>query len=282
MYESPSTDLVRRASIEELVGHRNRALEMYAAACDMIQQAEIARRRAAPSALGMGGIGSEAADLLRFGLDDEHKQRFNALMRKSIDSEAWGHLLATTGLGDVMDTTQKAKFREQIHKEPPELTVDNAAATLFSLAGRAPAMFEQSILTVFESCRQHFKSHDGFKIGPRVIVTYAVGVSADYGHWSYSTFNKRDMMRDLDRIFHILDSKPPPDQASDCTNAMGAKLVKGLNAGNTFETDYFRFRWFGGGTLHVYFKRDDLRAKANQIIAKHKGAVLPDRKRKTK
>jgi hypothetical protein len=45
------------------------------------------------------------------------------------------------------------------------------------------------------------------------------------------------------------------------------------------ESEYFRFELYRNGNLHIVFKRPDLVAKANKIVADYYGEVLPDGRR---
>lgn len=45
------------------------------------------------------------------------------------------------------------------------------------------------------------------------------------------------------------------------------------------ETNYMRARWHKNGSIHLWFLRDDLREKANRLIAEHFGEALGARPR---
>jgi hypothetical protein len=49
--------------------------------------------------------------------------------------------------------------------------------------------------------------------------------------------------------------------------------------GAVVESEYFRFRLYGNGNLHIIFKRADLVAKANKIVADFYGKTLADARR---
>jgi len=277
--DAKGTELIKRASIDELIGHRNRALELYKTAFDMIVSGNEAFSRAVPSKIGYAHIGREEVDRLNF-ISEPYVERtrddFVERCRKHIDRMLWEHLLLATGIGDVMDAAQKEQFRKQVSDNPPVCSAETCAATCLTLAGRAPELFDRSVITVFESlCRRRYKSHDGWEIGPRIIMTYTVSFWSGSFSWSYSSYaNGRDRVRDMDRIFHILDGKTPPGQEADCTNLV-AQAMTDRNQ-KQFSTPYFRFRWFENGNLHVYILRDDLREKANRIVARHHENTLAD------
>lgn len=261
MILSESTDLVKRASIEELIGHRNRALEMYRQGAECIRAGNRALSLAAPSET-YPHLDRDMLEQLGWDVDEERAARFMAAVRKKVDRFVWSHLLIATGLGELMDSLQKEEFRKQIQNDPPECTVETCAATCLDLAGRAPEIFERSVCHVFERLARRFKSHDGFKLGPRIILQNAI---SGFGWYSGSHWSPRDSVDDLDRVMHILDGKNPPDRMSAAGQIVNTAHSQGRREA---ETPYFRFRWFKNGCIHIYLLREDLREKANRIIAK--------------
>jgi hypothetical protein len=81
----------------------------------------------------------------------------------------------------------------------------------------------------------------------------------------------------LDRLFQVLDGKTPPSHIGDA----GSLVSTASHAHDKgCETDYFRFELYRNGNLHIVFKRPDLVAKANKIVADYYGETLPDGRRK--
>jgi hypothetical protein len=96
------------------------------------------------------------------------------------------------------------------------------------------------------------------------------------GSWGsgWSTYgNGREKLSDLDRVFHVLDGKKPPEDSNAAdviSRAYGQKQ-------HVVDTPYFSARLFPGNkNIHLTFKRLDLVDRANDIIAKHAGRALPD------
>jgi hypothetical protein len=68
-------------------------------------------------------------------------------------------------------------------------------------------------------------------------------------------------MRIIENAFRLLDSKGP-------TQTYHAQIATVLKTNVTEgETDYYTFRAFKNGNLHVWFKRMDLVAKLNEYGA---------------
>jgi hypothetical protein len=150
-------------------------------------------------------------------------------------------------------------------KNPPEITEQNIQDTLAGLQLQRGRIFRRGLVNLFRSlsgtwARRH-KSNSPFKIGRRVVLTRAVT------SWYVS---RRSEFSDLDRIFHILDRKPPPDHLGD----LGTLIGQAKRDVTMLETPYFRVRWFANGNAHVYFLRDDLVTLANKLIAEELGPAL--------
>jgi hypothetical protein len=74
-------------------------------------------------------------------------------------------------------------------------------------------------------------------------------------------------------MFHVLDGKQPPTHLNDAGHVVHeASWRKKTQC----ESEYFLFNLFRNGNVHVIFKRPDLVAKANKIVADFYGEVLAD------
>lgn len=259
---------IRKDSIEELVGHRNRAIELARQAHLMLQEASHASAKACPfiayGAIGRGiGVGHRTSDYC------ETADYVDAV-RKHIDRYAWESLLNHSGLRNLMDATAHEEFRKQLEKNPPEFSTGNIVETFISMANDAPAMLERSVLRVFDKVthRKTHKTNSSFGIGDKIILTGAIGY---YGWNSYGY--TRQMVGDMDRLFHVLDGKKPPE-AENFADAVGhAAHTKSKSA----SSEYLDAKlFFGNGNLHIKFLRPDLVTKVNRILTKHKGVTLPD------
>lgn len=94
--------------------------------------------------------------------------------------------------------------------------------------------------------------------------------------WGYSLCGKwrRDQLADLERMLHLLDGKPIPNNRGDITTQL-MDHVSLQKASHIYEDDYFSIRYFQKGTGHITFKRPDLVDTLNNIIAKHYPGMLP-------
>lgn len=259
---------IRKDSIEELVGHRNRAIELARQGFLLTAEANEASERAAPF-VSYCGLGS-SHEVGGRGHTYSELHDYLKAVRRHIDKYAWESLLNHSGLRNLMDATAYRQFREQLDKDPPEFSGENITSTFMGLAADAPQILERSVVTVFEKLRTRrtHKTNGAFGIGPKIILTSAVST---YGWNSYGY--TREMVRDMDRMFHVLDGKKPPD-SGDLADAISDTIRKKEKLLNT---EYFECKLFmGNGNLHMKFKRPDLVTKVNRILTKHKGVTLPD------
>ena len=99
-----------------------------------------------------------------------------------------------------------------------------------------------------------------------------------YNRWGYSLGGgwRRDQLADLERMLHLLDGKPIPDNRGDVTTRL-MDHVSLQNGSHIYEDDYFSIRYFQKGTGHITFKRPDLVDKMNDIVAKNFPSMLPSR-----
>lgn len=195
-----------------------------------------------------------------------------ACYRAQMDARIWMHLLTVTGMGKLMDKTARDKLYEDLCGEVPEFTEENAYNLFGTLANDAELIFQRGLARAFIDLDRRFKSHDGFKIGSRIILT---NVFDAWGGWNYHS-RMEETMADIERVFAVLDKQEPDGQG--LRNAISEdRKGGGFQARQSVtETKYFRIKAFKNGNAHIWFKRDDLVLKANKLLAAYYGEVLPD------
>lgn len=268
--------LIRKDSIEELCGHRARALELYAQGYALLAEAYQTSTRAC---IGNSSVYPLDHELFR-SPNPESLPDFAAKARTHIDRAMWRALIVNTPIGSLMDKAERDKLEAALQAEPPEATADNIFATMSRLFGEADVIFRRGLVNAFSRLNRDYKSHDGFKIGDRIVLSYIVQCDDWADHFNYRS---EDVLRDVDRVFHILDGKAAPDYQQGLCAAMRTQMQTRRNSDTRndnpdykreVETPYFRVRWFKNGNAHMWFLRDDLVMKANRLIAEHFGEVL--------
>jgi len=296
------TDIVPRPTIETIVGFRNRALELYAEAFNAIEAADKAikaahemARHAAPgiglNSYNYGNYPEITAFFTAVKLPD--RDSFLRTARRIVDIQVWSWIIEHTALERLMDKEAKDKLRAQLQYVPdrvdphtgqlitseeaergmPPVTVENIYATLETFAAEAETIFRRGVANAFSALDRRFRSHDGFKIGSRVILDRAFN---EFGGWNFYR-NQRDTLMDIERAFIILDGKP---LKANYASAIGA--IDNARAGvlrpkqSEIVTEYFKVRIYKNGNAHLWFTRDDLVEKVNKLLAEWYGEVIGD------
>lgn len=261
-----SGNLIPRATIYEIEAHRARTLSLFAQAFDTVQEAHDAARMAAPSGVFSLPTLQPSGRQWRVGRDE-----LLAETTKVLDRSIWKHLLQSTGLEKLMDRQEVQQFNHQVEQDPPPATAENCLATMERLVGDADLIFKRGIANAFSKLDRRFKSHDGFKIGSRIVLTYAFDLFGSWGRDQDAT------LRDVERAFCLLDGKEQPERSAGIVGACDEKRRNGrvLERGAwEAESDYFRVKAFKNGNAHVWFKRDDLLERVNLLLADYYGAAL--------
>ncbi|GLK69201.1 DUF4942 domain-containing protein [Hansschlegelia plantiphila] len=276
------TALIRRVTVHEIVAERNAALAGYQAAHAALRAAEETFLEAHKhSARAMGGtrnsfndhLDRPGAEKVKLHVDVAPIADFMDVARRVVDAGVWAHVVELTDLQRLMDKKAKDELRQSMTQNPPEVTEDNIFATVENFALQADSIFKRGIAEAFTNLDRRFKSHDGWKVGTRIIMTRAFN---EFGSWNYYR-NERDTLFDVERTFLVLDGKPPlAGYQSEIAGAIEASRRRSLQAHQSeAETDYFRARCFKNGNLHLWFKRDDLVDRVNRLLGEYYGAPIP-------
>ncbi|MGO7089458.1 DUF4942 domain-containing protein [Rhizobium leguminosarum] len=260
--------LITRASIAEIARHRDAALSAFqraraaeAEAKEQMDEAVAMLKVAAPFAAGLFST-REVKDLT-----DRHY----------IDGRVWDSVIHSTELNHLMDKKAKDELRQQLMTDAPEFTEDNAYATIEHFAAEAGMIFRRGIAEMFSNLDRRFRSHSGWKIGGRVILNNMFGVD---GWWNYHR-DHRSTLQDIERTFLIIDGrKPVADYAGIVGELDNARRLDGRGARQTeVHSEFYTVRIFKNGNAHLWFKRDDLVAKANRMISEYYGEVIPEERK---
>lgn len=296
-------ELIPRTTVDEVVGHRDAAVAAYARASFHLEQAA-EDMKAAQESVKAATAGHtlnhysyphapeiEAFDAAQV-LDPE---QFLRVAERLTDIRVWASLIERTELDHLMDKEAKDELRGQMAYVPevvdresgkvingdeiarglPPVTVETIQSTLQGFAQDSGMIFRRGLANAFSELDRRFRSHDGFKIGSRVILSSAF---CAWGWWNHYR-NHRDTLTDIERVFLVLDGKGPRAAYAGIVGAIEAER-KGDSGARQSEHggDYFRVRIFKNGNAHLWFTRDDLVRKANKLLAEHYGQVVADGK----
>ena len=193
-----------------------------------------------------------------------------AAFRAELDSAIWTRMIEATGMSRIMDAKERALMDEAMRGDVPAATVDNITATIQRLMGDADLIFLRGLARAFSSLDRRFRSHDGFKIGSRMIFTR---VFSEFGSFNYGEI--RHTLNDVERAFALLDKKP--DNAGELVFHLSRHRSGRFDPHQSeIETTYFRAKCYMNGNCHLWFSRPDLVEAVNKELARFYGAALAD------
>lgn len=204
------------------------------------------------------------------------RDRFEQLITHSVDRRCWTHLMETLGFDQLLDRQAREELRDSLQKEPPAFTSENCASTFSNIWENRRDIYLRGIANAFSRLDRRFRSHDGFKIGARLILERAL---SEYGSWH--NYDRRDTLHDIERVFRELDGKGPlPSESGIAARISDAR--RSQSTPYVIEGDYFRVRVFGNGNLHLWFERKDLHEAVNKLLAEYYGEAIGDGYNETK
>lgn len=275
-------NLITNNQVENILENIDRSKAIMGEATILMKQAH--EKHAQAKLLLDGTCSTYGAYMSREYDDDfqENKEGFLKSYEIHCDRRVWGQILEMANFEDLMDATEKAKFKTQISSMEVEPSLENIVATLQRLRNESGEMFSRGIATCFSKLDRRFKSHDGFKIGSRIIINRAFDLYSSSVNRGYIT----NTLRDIEKTFLILDGKPlhgheiPKDDNEE--PPICYDIVKDINDSQTsfdlcqavIENDYFKIRIFKNGNVHIYFLRTDLVEQVNKILAEYYGENL--------
>lgn len=284
--------LIKRATIDEIIANRDasiamarEAAEKMQEALEMMERADQLRRQAFIAKVDDGAGGQVEQGLgLYTEQDNDHSYRrlfapiqVERAMRAWVahtDARTWASLYSMMGLSAVLTTRQKEEMRKALSGfDVPEVTLEAAQATLETAMQEATYNWRLGLAEVFSSLDRSFRSHDGFKVGKRVILEHAFD---SWGAFSYGA--RRDMLSDIERAFAVLDGVDPRPVIGTMERLIREGRAGGGLCGrqSTHEGPYMRINVFKNGNAHLWFTRDDLVEKLNRELAAFYGEVLAD------
>lgn len=285
-------------NVEEIEAGFNKAMDLYSTAFERIAAADAAIK-AAYAAIEAVTPGADFHD----SRDAQEVQAFNKAVRlpsreiyltaayKLINVRCWHYVVDRCGLHQLMDAQAKKELDAQLRyvpcqtdrsgeliteeeagKGPPLFTAETVRATMAKFAADAHTIWRRGIANAFSKLDRRFRSHDGFKVGSRIILTYFAndwGSIERYG-------NTAETFRDIERTFQILDGRDPRLARSDFLYQVDQKRRGHGARQSEHDGEYFKVRVFKNGNAHLWFQRDDLVELVNKELAAYYGEVIGD------
>lgn len=267
------TEVICSTNIECLLTGRETALKQIAAVMNQLQ--ELGKLI---HSIGGGELEDWAVETShRFGcyLTQQQDKGLVAITRK-IDRKLWQSLMNRSGMLSLMDAQARDQwYRSLESKEMPAISEESIYSTFEQLHRDKGEVFERGIINLFKALSWDYKTNHPCRFGKKIIVSNLVS----YNQWGFTLNHsyRRDQLADLERMLHLLDGKPLPDNRGDITTRLYEHICVNRRVAKDYQDDYLSIRYFMKGSAHIVFKRPELIDRMNEIIAKYYPGVLAAR-----
>ena len=205
---------------------------------------------------------------------------------KTLKKDAWHNIVTKTNVKSF--TTHKRNEAMMKDLEDPDklpaVTVDNIKKFVDNLHGSAPELILEFIKETFEwlkpgcwndglktNAKNKYELHDKAIKHSMIESNYSGGYRVRYGYYGHGGDVSLHAMHNA---FSLADGKGVSTYPGDSVT-----LINDVGRDGSVtkaENEYFEFKWFKNGNLHIKFKRMDLVAKINQIAGG--GMLKPEMK----
>lgn len=178
------------------------------------------------------------------------------------------------------------KFVEQQTNIP--FSMKNIYKMLEIVVGTASQRMDRAILEAFDNITKHhsdnhynvpgWKTNSHFLLTKKIIVPYMIDPATSYGYTS-NTYNiyshKSEMIADLEKALCFVTGRNW-DEIKSVHQSANRNIY-----GEWYESEFFTYKGFKKGTVHLVFKDENVWAMINQKVAKLKGYPLFEGKKQT-
>ncbi|KFC06256.1 hypothetical protein GTGU_02777 [Trabulsiella guamensis ATCC 49490] len=263
------TDVICSTSIERIVTGRNAALSLTEILIHQLNDIS-----ALTDSIGGGKANEWGVRQYRYDcwLMEKPETAMKAITR-NIDRGIWRDLMKKSGMLSLMDAAARDEWYNSLEKDDiPAISEANILSTFEQLHQSKGEVFERGVINVFKGLSWSYKTNSPCKFGSKIIVNGLV----KYDQWGFclSYSWQRDRLTDLERMLHLLDGKPIPDNRADIARRLDEHISRQKMKAVVYEDDYFTIKYFQKGSAHITLKRPDLVEQLNDIIARHYPGML--------
>lgn len=245
-------------------------LEKYVPINNMILQYETAKKEVTQafnllvSAKNrMGIFGTYYNHLWKSRISDYDLEKKIENCHRTIKENAWRGIVDKTKIRELLSEKSSKELDKQLENvdELPELSVESVKSLLENLHGNLGNLLQETLEETFDFCRppqSKYKTNTEYEVGEKVIKKWIFYTSYGYVNLNYYRDSE---IRSLDNCFHLLDGKGSIKYPGDALTKIREALQ---NKKWEVETEYFYFKWFKNGNLHIKFKRMDLVKELNR------------------
>lgn len=263
------TDVARRTTLSELCRAWTTTEREITVAFKLIARAE---KRLED--VFQGGNHSFSVQEYNHGMNWKEPKEATERLRRQV----WRVIAERMALRQNMSLAQAKELDRQIETGEglPPIRYADVLATVETLLSRRGEFLEAKVHECYRWLRPDCWSGTGrygyvplatnrksFEAGVGVKVIISYGCTRSYRGGFEANYNRRDELRALDQVFHLLDGQPQPTTHNGALcDAIATQTKSGQPDA---DTPYFHARCHGNGNLHLTFKRRDLLDRFNAI-----------------
>lgn len=264
------TEVICSTSIERIVTGRNTALTQIEALIHQLEDISTITK-----SIG-GGVARDWAMKQDFRCGCwlmEKAEIAMPVITRNLERNIWRDLMKKSGMLSLMDAKARDQwYRNLESKNLPAISEESIYSTFEQLHRDKGEVFERGVINVFKSLSWDYKTNNPCCFGKKIIVSNLVS----YNKWGFTLNHsyRRDQLADLERMLHLLEGNPLPDNRSDITTRLHEHISAHRLKAEVYEDDYFSIKYFMKGSAHLTFRKPELMDKMNDIIAKHYPSML--------
>mgnify|MGYP005858594885 CR=1 FL=1 len=191
---------------------------------------------------------------------------------KEFRVQAWRFIVNSLGIYNLMSLKRQNEFDENCTEgNLPEISRETVFAFLDDVMNGASEIVAETVREVYDYLRPGARAYNKHKtntknarwyLGEKVVLTSVLDVNGHAWTTEYSmNIWRRDYLIQIDRVMHLLDGAGIPD--GYLSPLVDAIQTTPYYSGASGETDYFSFKCYFNGNLHLTFKRLDLVDRLN-------------------
>jgi hypothetical protein len=205
---------------------------------------------------------------IRFNTLPEHGYRYSEHtvedVQKRIKKNVWEYLIKLSGIYKLLTIARRNELDKNLEEgKMPDITVEEILDMFIVLQQNSRDIQNEAVMEAYDILRprhSRLKTNQIEGIHAKVILSYKIERGYNEGKFRVR-YHSTQAINIIDRAFHILDGKPIPDGYNNFP------LVDAINTSPTGigETEYFKFKAYKNGNLHLSYKRPDLVEKFNRV-----------------
>lgn len=218
-----------------------------------------------------------------------------------LKSEFWRYIFDKTKIGAVTTSQVQRDVTERIKQQSQmAFTVENIMQILEAVIMNYDDVMQECIVQVFDQATAYheknkihtegWKTNKSWRVNEKIIIPRGITYDRKFGSWSL-VWADTSFYTDLDKVLCYLDGKKYEDTALpyryDRTDDDKPQRIQdaiedhtrgkwGAHWQDVFESRYFRIKIHKKGTVHLWFKDEQLHAAFNRRAARGKNWLPAD------